>query len=201
MAMSDCVKCWDTPCTCGHDLLGRSMEWLLNQQKIINAEIDRRHPKLTALTVELLRFGVPSSATGLTYRMTPEVMQAVQDFAKQTIHCEYGTPEVVRDNPEYTQARMSVIDSSRVCGKLKNVRLDTGTGALTAEFTTDGPFGEAVATTLTNGLARLSCRAESYTDHQRKTRDIRRLITFDVVAIRDPLDFQIPDLPVIPGWD
>ena len=28
MALSDCVKCWDTPCTCGWDQRGASIEYL-----------------------------------------------------------------------------------------------------------------------------------------------------------------------------
>jgi len=32
MALSDCVKCWDTPCTCGWEYRGISVEYL--QKKI-----------------------------------------------------------------------------------------------------------------------------------------------------------------------
>jgi hypothetical protein len=31
MALSDCPRCWDTPCSCGHEYYGWSRERILNQ--------------------------------------------------------------------------------------------------------------------------------------------------------------------------
>lgn len=194
MAMSDCVKCWDTPCTCGHDLLDRPLEWLLNQQKIINAEIDRRHPKLTCMEVELMRFGVPSPATGLTYVLTPQVIEAVRAFSLREIRCEFGQPSISREPNIANAQRMGEIADDRLCGMLGNVRFNPETNALLGDFTTTGPFGQQAAQLLNEGTARLACRSFADTDHERKTRTIKRLITFDVVAVRDPLDYSVPDI-------
>lgn len=193
MAMSDCVKCWDTPCTCGHDLLDRSLEWLLNQQKIINAEIDRRHPKIHHMEVELMRFGVPSPA-GLTYVLTPEVIEAVRNFSAREIRCEFGQPAITRERSVANTQRMGKIADERLCGMLSNVRFNPETSALLGDFTTTGPFGQQAAELLNEGTGRLACRSFADTDHDRKTRTIKRLITFDVVAVRDPLDYNIPDI-------
>jgi hypothetical protein len=35
MSMSDCEKCWDTPCTCGHDYEGWSVERLEAQIQML----------------------------------------------------------------------------------------------------------------------------------------------------------------------
>jgi hypothetical protein len=42
MALSDCAKCWETPCICGHDYKTRPTQWILDLIKILQAEIDRR---------------------------------------------------------------------------------------------------------------------------------------------------------------
>ena len=31
MAMSDCPKCWETPCVCGHEYKSYSVKWLKRQ--------------------------------------------------------------------------------------------------------------------------------------------------------------------------
>jgi hypothetical protein len=35
MSMSDCPKCWDTPCTCGHDYESWSEERILEQIEML----------------------------------------------------------------------------------------------------------------------------------------------------------------------
>jgi hypothetical protein len=30
MSLSDCSKCWETPCICGHGYIGRSIKYKLN---------------------------------------------------------------------------------------------------------------------------------------------------------------------------
>lgn len=47
MVLSDCEKCWDTPCTCGWDLRRRSVKYLEEQKAIIERVIEfkRMNPK------------------------------------------------------------------------------------------------------------------------------------------------------------
>ena len=35
MGMSDCIKCWETPCVCGHDYLDWSVDRLEGQIKML----------------------------------------------------------------------------------------------------------------------------------------------------------------------
>ena len=35
MSLSDCSKCWDTPCTCGWDLRRKNIKYLESQQKLL----------------------------------------------------------------------------------------------------------------------------------------------------------------------
>lgn len=46
MAMSDCEKCWNTPCVCGWELRDRSIEYLEKQKKMIEIVIEfkKRYP-------------------------------------------------------------------------------------------------------------------------------------------------------------
>lgn len=48
MALSDCVNCWDTPCTCGWNWLFWSDARLEEMVKTLNGVIQfkRRHPEL-----------------------------------------------------------------------------------------------------------------------------------------------------------
>ncbi len=55
MAMSDCSKCWDTPCTCGWKLRNRSIGWLENQKRIIEKALEFK--KLNPNAKHALLFG------------------------------------------------------------------------------------------------------------------------------------------------
>ncbi len=46
MAMSDCIKCWNTPCTCGYEYRLDSAEYRIKQASII---LGISEDKLTAL--------------------------------------------------------------------------------------------------------------------------------------------------------
>ena len=35
MAMSDCIKCWETPCCCGHEWRERDLVYLQKMHKLI----------------------------------------------------------------------------------------------------------------------------------------------------------------------
>ena len=57
MAMSDCVKCWDTPCSCGWDYRTWSQEKRIKQAAVIlgvrpealaGVGVPRVHPMLAA---------------------------------------------------------------------------------------------------------------------------------------------------------
>ena len=47
MSMSDCVKCWSTPCCCGWDYRGYSEEACLEKIALFQAILDynKAHPK------------------------------------------------------------------------------------------------------------------------------------------------------------
>ncbi len=46
MSLSDCPKCWDTPCVCGHEYKHWSVEGLRKQiemlTKVLNEKIDKQ---------------------------------------------------------------------------------------------------------------------------------------------------------------
>lgn len=44
MAMSDCVKCWETPCSCGHDWNKRSFEYLIKTRNMLDKVIQEKMP-------------------------------------------------------------------------------------------------------------------------------------------------------------
>jgi hypothetical protein len=46
MAIGDCVKCWDTPCTCGWDWRHSSVEYLEKQRELLDKAIQwkKDHP-------------------------------------------------------------------------------------------------------------------------------------------------------------
>ncbi len=46
MSMSDCPKCWSTPCECGHDYDHRSIEWLEVQRDMFDRIISQRKTEL-----------------------------------------------------------------------------------------------------------------------------------------------------------
>lgn len=43
MSMSDCEKCWDTPCTCGWDYRKYSKEHLIEMRDMFQQLIDGTH--------------------------------------------------------------------------------------------------------------------------------------------------------------
>ena len=42
MSMSDCVKCWDTPCTCGHEYKDWKTDRLIAMRDVLQNIIDDR---------------------------------------------------------------------------------------------------------------------------------------------------------------
>ena len=52
MALSDCPKCWDTPCTCGH--MGYTTVYHKNAASI-NERMDRLEAENAALKAEIAR--------------------------------------------------------------------------------------------------------------------------------------------------
>lgn len=46
MSMSDCIKCWETPCACGHDYLDWPQKKLEDVYKVIRLEMIRRKSKV-----------------------------------------------------------------------------------------------------------------------------------------------------------
>lgn len=188
-----CPCCWDNPCVCANELRTKSTEWLLTRQKQIQAEIDRRHPKIDLMEVELMKFNVPSPATGLVYRMNPDVMKAIQAWAEQPVRCEFGMPVTSRDRTAEDELRITEIHDDRTCGSLSKVRINPETMTLYADFTTGGPLAQVAARALNEGTARFSCRAFTDTDHFHKTRDIKKLITFDVVPNNTCLEYKLPE--------
>jgi hypothetical protein len=47
MAMSDCAKCWETPCICGHDYKDRSEQWLKEQIAMLQAVLAAKQREKT----------------------------------------------------------------------------------------------------------------------------------------------------------
>jgi hypothetical protein len=48
MSLSDCVKCWNTPCICGYDYKGWSIESLKSLRDILNSLIQEKEAASTA---------------------------------------------------------------------------------------------------------------------------------------------------------
>lgn len=46
MAMSDCEKCWETPCACGHDYRGYSKNKLMDVYNAIRKVVKERYPEV-----------------------------------------------------------------------------------------------------------------------------------------------------------
>jgi len=42
MALSDCEKCWDTPCTCGYSYSRRPLAYLVQMRDLFQRLIDER---------------------------------------------------------------------------------------------------------------------------------------------------------------
>lgn len=42
MSLSDCEKCWNTPCTCGYEYKKYSTSLLLTLKEVIDKELDDR---------------------------------------------------------------------------------------------------------------------------------------------------------------
>jgi hypothetical protein len=42
MALSDCEKCWDTPCECGHKDRKMSLEWLIKLRDMFDRLIKEK---------------------------------------------------------------------------------------------------------------------------------------------------------------
>lgn len=42
MSLSDCEKCWETPCTCGHEWEKYSLEYLLAFRKMLDTVINKK---------------------------------------------------------------------------------------------------------------------------------------------------------------
>lgn len=42
MALSDCIKCWDTPCTCGHDWEFRSVDYIMDMMKTLESTLNAK---------------------------------------------------------------------------------------------------------------------------------------------------------------
>lgn len=52
MALSDCEKCWETPCACGHDYKAWSTSKLQNLYNVIDKELKSRAKKLEEMVVK-----------------------------------------------------------------------------------------------------------------------------------------------------
>lgn len=46
MAMSDCPKCWETPCACGHDYEGWSEQRLKDQIAMLQKVLKKKEKKV-----------------------------------------------------------------------------------------------------------------------------------------------------------
>ena len=52
MSMSDCVKCWDTPCTCGYEYRKYSKKYRVQQASVVLgiSENSKEYELLTSIT-------------------------------------------------------------------------------------------------------------------------------------------------------
>lgn len=53
MSMSDCEKCWETPCACGFGYLSWSPERLREQIALLTGVLDESNPRLAEWRAEL----------------------------------------------------------------------------------------------------------------------------------------------------
>jgi hypothetical protein len=54
MSLSDCEKCWDTPCECGHKYKDASIEWLTKMRDMFNRLIEDRKTKERMTKIDML---------------------------------------------------------------------------------------------------------------------------------------------------
>lgn len=52
MSLSDCIKCWSTPCECGHDYKSDSKEWMAHW--IANITFGRNADEAEEILLEAL---------------------------------------------------------------------------------------------------------------------------------------------------
>ncbi len=55
MSLSDCVKCWDTPCTCGWDYRNYSVEYLKKRKRLFEKIIEFKEQNPNANFSECMR--------------------------------------------------------------------------------------------------------------------------------------------------
>ena len=60
MSLSDCPKCWNTPCTCGH--MGYTTVFHKDGASI-NMRMDRLEAEIAALKAEVARLASPNKAS------------------------------------------------------------------------------------------------------------------------------------------
>jgi hypothetical protein len=64
MAMSDCPKCWDTPCTCGWDWRQKPLEDLIKQRDILLKAIEFKTKNPNA---KFSNYGIPDTEDDISY--------------------------------------------------------------------------------------------------------------------------------------
>lgn len=52
--LSDCVKCWETPCVCGHDYKDRPLNWLSDQCDMLNGVLIAKADEVSLENKQLL---------------------------------------------------------------------------------------------------------------------------------------------------
>lgn len=52
MSLSDCEKCWNTPCTCGYEYKKYSTKRLLELKNVIDKELDYRVKQVNTTTLD-----------------------------------------------------------------------------------------------------------------------------------------------------
>ena len=55
MTLSDCIKCWNAPCTCGYEYQNWSIEQLVNQMDMLSEILERKVESKTYHEQQALR--------------------------------------------------------------------------------------------------------------------------------------------------
>ena len=60
--MSDCAKCWSTPCTCGHEYRNGSIEWLRSMEQMFHKLIEEKEKQESSKSMWKRTFGGPPTS-------------------------------------------------------------------------------------------------------------------------------------------
>lgn len=188
MALSDCPKCWETPCICGHayqNLKIAELEDRINMfQGLLRKELLQSAGEGVYRDVVLTEVGIPTRATGRFYHVDDDLRRAISNLQKRQVLVELGVPIIPPGTPprEHCQRTMEV-KLENVCGELSQVKIKHhGRGhAVVGTFTLTGPKAEEAKQLINGGVPQFSLRALVKETQPKGCYSVQEVATWDLV--------------------